>query len=577
MVILGLLLTHYLNRQWRPILTNIIQNAIIDASDSLYRAEISNIKVNVFLGNVSFDEIHIYPDTTIYNLFITKRIAPENTFKLKINKLTLKNINPFKIYFDREIDMDDIIIREPELIVEYNKLRFQKKSIEDTTTATKTMYQRINYLLNSIRIDYILLSDVNFQYIDKSISKTDPTITAVKKLTIRLKDILIDSVAQYDTERFFTAKEISADLREYEYLTEDSLYKMRFERLQLSTLSKDVVVSKIGLIPRYGEMAFSNLFDAQKERYRLTLDSIKIEGLNYQALVDERFVYANKIRLVKPTLGVFLNRNKARVQIDKGKNFPILLLQKANWSIHTDIIEIRNGNISYTEYNPETESKGTIQFQNLRGNITNVTNDSSAVIKNNFATANFRTVVQQKGDLRIDFRFDLTDKAGGFTVNANLAPTPISAFNPVTRPLAKVIVSSGDIKSMNFTGRGNVNSINSTVQLNYSDLNVILLKTDENNNLKRMGFVSVVANAMLIKRDNPEKNNALRVSNTTYKRVPNSSFFNMIWKGLFAGVKESLGVTQEQEAKMKEKAATLQTGKDKKEQRKQDRQERRNN
>lgn len=569
--------SYILNRQWRPVLTSILQNVIIQASDSLYRLDVSDINVNIFLGNVTIDEIHIYPDTNTYNFFKAKRIAPENTFELKIKRLSLKNIRPFKIYFKREIELDDIIIREPDLVVEYNRLRFQRKNKSDTIQDNRTLYQRIQYLINSIRVEGILLSNVNFQYIDKSLSVSNPTITSVNKLQIRLRDILIDSVAQFDTTRLFSAAEISADLREYDYLTSDSLYIFKLDRLQLSTLKKDLIVTNVSLMPRYDEMTFSRLFETQKERYRLVVDSLKVEDINYPALLDERLVRAHKIRIVKPDLGVFLNREKERVSFDKGKNFPALLLRNANWTIDTDTVEIRNGSILYTEYNPETESKGTISFQNLRGTISNATNDSLAVSKKGFAKINLRTIVQQKGDLRININLNLNDNAGAFTVNASLAPTPISAFNSVTRPLAKVMVSSGEINSLEFTANGNVNSARGVVKLNYSDLNVILMKTDEENNLKRMGLISVVANALLIKRDNPERNSAMRISYPFYTREPHGSFFNLIWKVLFTGVKESLGVTKEQEAKMKNKAAAFLSGKEKREQRKIDRQERKDN
>ncbi|WP_026905473.1 hypothetical protein [Pedobacter glucosidilyticus] len=559
---------YYLNKQWKPLLTDVLQKAVTDVSDSLYKVKFSDIRINVLTGSAYIDSIHIYPDTAIYNKMIAQKDAPENLFELKINHLGLKNIHPSKIYFDRKLAIDAISILRPELNIIYTKLKYPRKREEDH----RTTYQKIKHLLKSARVGTVFFNNVKFKYVDRSLSLTKPDITNLDNLNIRLNDILIDSAAQYDQSRIFTTKDIIAELKDYSYPTADSLYIIKLEKMQFSTLKKELLIKNFRLAPRYNEMAFSNLFEKQHERYSLSFDTISFKNVNYPALIDERLIAAQKVLLKKGDVSVFLNRGKASKGIDKGKNFPHLALQRVNWTIHTDTIELNNTKIAYAEYNPKTGAKGTISFHHLRGYLFNISNSPYFLKKNHFADAYLQTLFLGKGNLNVHIRFDLTDKLGAFSYKGSIGKMPMETINPITRPLAMVMVKSGTMNSLDFSAKGNIRGASGFVKINYQDLSVTLMKKDEDNNLKKMGLISLVANALLLKQSNPSKNEALRVSYPSYARPADGSFFNLMWKVIFTGLKESVGISKEQEEKIAQKASKLKEAKLRREKRKAERQ-----
>lgn len=554
--------TFYISWKWKPLVTKAIQNVVIDASDSLYRIKFADIQVNIITGSAYLDSIELIPDTLIYRKLIAKRLAPENLFELKIKNLGLQNVRPLKVYFQKKLAIDAITIDEPELTVIYTRLKNQRRKKEDN----RSTYQKINKVLKSAKATSIFLSNVKFKYIDKSLKV--PQITKLDRLNIRLNDILIDSVSQFDTTRIFNTKDIIAEINDFTYPTADSLYHINIGKLHFSTLEKKLLLTKVGLIPRYGEMQFANLFEKQKERYKVTFDSLIAKEIDYPIIIEERKITAHKLTLKGGNVSAFLHRGKTLKGIDKGVNFPHIALKKVNWDINADTIVIKNTNISYSEYNPKTESKGTIFFQNLNGNIFNVTNDSVKLASNRYANAYLRTRLLGKGDLNVHLKLDLVDAKGVFSFNGSLGPMEMSVINAVTKPLAMVKTNSGKINSMEFSMKGNVDEASGTLKINYEDLNVILLKKEEEENFKRMGLVSLIANALLLKSDNPSDKDPIRVAKPYYKRPADGSFFNLMWKVMFEGLKESVGVTKEKENKMKEKAENFKDAKTKRELRK---------
>jgi hypothetical protein len=146
-------------------------------------------------------------------------------------------------------------------------------------------------------------------------------------------------------------------------------------------------------------------------------------------------------------------------------------------------------------------------------------------------------------------------------------------LNTVAKNMGLVQIESGKMQKTTFDIRANRNGSSGTVVFLYSNLKVKLLKDSElGEPPKKKGLLSFIANTVLIKDDNPTKNDPARIANVTFERTPAASFFNLLWKGVFMGMRETIGLgivpVKTPEQAMKKVA-------DKKEERKKERQERR--
>ncbi|MNY54423.1 hypothetical protein D3C86_1902980 [compost metagenome] len=59
---------------------------------------------------------------------------------------------------------------------------------------------------------------------------------------------------------------------------------------------------------------------------------------------------------------------------------------------------------------------------------------------------------------------------------------------------------------------------------------------------KKKGFLSFLANNLLIKDANPVKGEPARTADITFQRTPAASFFNLLWKSFFIGMREIVGI-----------------------------------
>jgi hypothetical protein len=184
---------------------------------------------------------------------------------------------------------------------------------------------------------------------------------------------------------------------------------------------------------------------------------------------------------------------------------------------------------------------GVVTFYNSVLNISNITNMPSEIQKNNQLKIGFDTKVLQSIPLKGSFNFVLNDKEGHFTVNGHVEGFDAKALNKVSIPMALIHINGGQINSLDFNFKGNNTKASGVLTMKYKDLKVDVLKRDKDTReIKKRGLASLGAN-LLIKNDNPGSE-GLREVNPEYDRNIYKSFFNLVWKTLFTGMKQTVGI-----------------------------------
>jgi hypothetical protein len=109
-------------------------------------------------------------------------------------------------------------------------------------------------------------------------------------------------------------------------------------------------------------------------------------------------------------------------------------------------------------------------------------------------------------------------------------------------------------------------------------LKVNLLKEGEDGALKAKGLLSFIANALIVKDSNPSKNDPPRTARVNYERPAGASFFNLMWKSLFVGIRKIVGlgiVPMKSQAEMQKKIAEKKEQREKRKQKRGDKKEER--
>lgn len=537
LVIVGLAAVLILMAKWKPVLSKKLKEGVYNHSLHLYKLDFRDIDLNILTGSVVLHNVSLIPDTSVYNKLKPFKGAPSNIFQVRLKKLQLSRVALLTAYFKREITIKSIILDNPSI----NMIHYKVRKLPDTVGEEKTLYQMISNSVGSVDVKAIKIINADFDYINGDNAKK---IHAIKHLDIHINDLLIDSVSQFDTTRFYYARDIGFELAGYKFVSKDKMYTMKVDTIRGSALGKSIELTGFQMIPMYPDLEFSRKYTYGKDRYDLKFNKISLLDVDFSQLNTEESLRAKALKIGPAKVNIFVNRElPAPPGFDKVKNFPHVALKRLNTPVIIDTIKLSNIDLAYTEYNPISRKRGTVYFQNLNGNILNVTNDSVSLVKNNHAIANFTAMVMKTSRINVQIDFNLTAKEASFSYNGNVGPMNLQVLNPMARDMGLVEIESGRMQKANFNIQANAKGSHGIVHFYYTDLKLKLLKEGENGMApKKKGLLSFLANSLLIKDANPTKGEPARVANVSFERTPSASFFNLMWKSLFIGMRETAGL-----------------------------------
>jgi hypothetical protein len=532
---------------WKPYLQAELKELVLKTSDSLYHIEYSDFDLNIASGNATLKDFKLVPDTAVYNRLVAEKKAPDNLFILSVKKLSIKNIGAMKAYKQKILEISNISIEKPDLTVINKRLDFN-----DTVKVgkPKSPYQMIKKIFKQLHIDSISLKDISLNYINKSnpIEKH----TSLKHLNINISDIVIDSLSAQDTSRFYYTKGVEIRIFDYKIATPDSLYKADIGQIYFSTAKRMIFLDDVSFLPRYNKTDFYKVTDdAAGDIYNLKFRRIGINDINLQEFLRKQKLYAGALDIDNAKVQIYSNNAYKGVKRSKIGKDPEQSLQKVALDMRLKHIKLTNSLISYSETDATTGYTGIITFNNTNGYFSNVTNDAVVKRTNPYMTAHINTRFMNAADLNVNFRFNLASNDGAFNYNGTLGKFDGRILDKLVKPLALVHVQSADVDKLHFNVDASNYSGKGQLEFYYHNLNIQLLKKVEGKaELQTEGFISKLANTLIIEDANPDKKGNFRPGPIDLKREPTVSFFSFLYKALLDGLKPSVGFDKKTENKV---------------------------
>jgi len=368
---------------------------------------------------------------------------------------------------------------------------------------------------------------------------------------VRIDDVLIDSTSEQDRQRFYHTKMIDIEVPGFTYKTPDGFYKINFDKLNINSRDRNVLLTKVAYQPTLNKAAYYKKKGEGGSYIVFKMDTLQLTGFNFGQLSRDKKVYAQKAFLKNGQLSIYSDKHYKSAATRQIGNAPHMKLMQMSTRMGIDSLILDNIGISYSEMSDQYSQIGTITFDHTYGTILNVTNDSTKLLKQKLMRANLSTNFMNSGKLLTNFVFDMTSKVGAYTYKGSLGQMDLTAVNKMIRPLLNVEVKSGNLKQIVFDVWANDYRSKGTFKMDYNDLKVnILSETGEDGRREKKGFLSFMVNQVLFNPGNPDLYGKYTVGHINKHRDPYHPFFKAMWQSLLMGIKQCVGLGPEREAKL---------------------------
>lgn len=321
--------------------------------------------------------------------------------------------------------------------------------------------------------------------------------------------------------------------KSFKVVLSDSLYVLQGGAITVDTIRNEVVFNHVELLPQYSEHVFFKKQGKQTDRITLTCPLIRVKGLDFQGLVFEKSIIAKEIYI--PEMNIKTVRDKRFPPPHKYKRLPAPSLMGANKYIKIDLVKVDKADITYQEIVPGAPGKSTLRLTKLAASISNITNDRKASLSPMVVKTSF--YIYGKSHLRGNISFNLKSKEGQFTASGTSTGMDIQHMNELLENSVFISVKEGTVDSLNFNFTGNDTLSQGKMDFYYHDLKVDMINK-KTGNISKIG--SFIIDKLILKSDNPGRNEKVRAGKIHFERDRNKSVFNFLAKSLLSGIVSSI-------------------------------------
>ena len=518
----------------KPLLTKRIQTAVLKSTDSLYHLDFKSIKYDIASGNASVLDVTMVADTTLYDKLKKAKKMPDNIYQGKVKEINLTGLRLWTIFTSEKLELNSINITNPIIDITH------EKQLYNSFKTAQSPYQIISKFVKSFSVNKITFNNINFTY-NTSTNPKNAHSSKLENLDLEVTNLLISAESEKDSSRFYYTKECIFRLEKLSFPTRDSLNTLKVNTIDFSTKTRSLSIGNIILQPRYQPMVYGN-HTRGDDRIGLICKKLKFENLDMKKLFEDKKIYADVLRINQGNVTVFTDTRDFHTP-KKGnyRPFPHQSFKNLPAKFYIKQMKLRNFNITYSEYNPETDLVGNVKFNHVTGTFSNLTNDTIPLTENPHCLVFLKAKLMNKADMYLKFNFNVAAPKGDFTSSGKVYNMRMDCVNHVIKSLAMAKADDGFVNEFSFIVKGNKYGLNGSSTLIYKDLKVSFFKTKNDDKvLKKRNFLSFIANTFVIKDSNPTRKKPLRVAVINYRRVPEKAFFYTMWKGLVQGLKGSV-------------------------------------
>lgn len=548
------------------IVENTLKETVRSSTNDLYAIDFDKLSLNIFTGSITAKNIYLTPDTTLYNRLKDMEIAPAMLYSIYVPEFKISLINIYSAYFDRQLEVRKIYLREPVVSLLNEPLNQKEKSKKENPL---DLYPLISSVFKKAEAKEIEIEGGKFEL--KKIKNDAVFQYNLSDLSIHFHNVIIDSTAFLDSANFFYSEDIRVDLVNHTIKLPDSLYVLKIGKTSLLTKNSKIHIQNLSLIPLHKKYAFAHINGKQTDRLTINVKDIQCLKVDLRELLDKQEIISEEIVVNNVDIKAFRDK---RVPFDKSRRpkMPQDVIKELEVKLKVLNLRIRNLNVAYEEVPESGGDPGKVTFKRIFARITDINNDSTAIKNGQTIWITAQGYLMGKGLIKAKFKVPLNSPNGAYYYSGTLGAMDFSEMNPMVEPVAFIEIKQGKIRKMEFDVAADNDRARGTLKFYYNDLKIELLDKESGSAGLKEKVGSFIANNFIVISDNPGKE-GFRTGDIDFHRDKSRFIFNYWWKSILSGIKPSIGITEERQNSLEQFRDKLKQRKKKKQERKEQREQ----
>lgn len=477
--------------------------------------------------NISGKDFFFRPDN-VYEMKAND-ISTENG-KMNVKGFQLKPIINFQTFTKtypnkkslfsvdaKELDFKDIVRKDNKL--SFKNIDLINPDIQVFTNNNKTTQKKQSF---SYELDLENLNVVNGSFRQQDLQNK---LLSFNTFNLKINQIKVDEQTANGNIPF-SYKNYDISLENF-FSDADEFYTYSIKKAIHNNNSAKVF--QFSMTPKYSRSVFNKMIPYERDLFTITANYLDVNGLQWKLEKDKPNIDIKNIVVDRIHCNIF--RSSYPVDDTTDRVLYATKLRNINFPIFVENLAVRNSYLEYEEDNANGNPAGKLIFNNFNVNAKNI-NSLKTPNKPTQIVATVTSQFMNVAPLQATWKFDTKDMNDSFTMVGSIQNLPAEKVNLFIKPYLN-LTANGTFRNINFDFYGNDKGIKGVYAMKHENIKVNVLdkKTKEKKKL-----LSAIVN-LVVKNDSkkiPEK------VNIDVPRDRQRSFFNLFWKGIEQGLKETI-------------------------------------
>lgn len=517
-IIIGVLLNVYFNKK----LIENVKERISESSHGKYVLSVDRLSINILTYSITVHNLIIAPSK------IETSTKAQYVFKAKVLRVIDFSIIPY--LKGRDLLINRVEFEEPQISIFQgsNRMPVKKKTDPDDNFSIYTAFSK---KLNSISIDHIDIMNSRFNIYKNGIDTLSVFSTNDNSISIKKFSVNPETDKQ---NRLFFAEKFEMVMNNFSYHLGSGLYSLYGKSLSASYIDSTLIVDSLQLIPNFSKKEFADEAGQQISRAKINLAKVSCKKMDVKSFFEYNSLIINKVDIEGCAIDIYRDNTLPLKHILR----PSLqaMVKGLPFFVSVDSIEMKNAEVKFEVLNPGASSTGKVTVNKMNAIITGLKNDTLYYTNDQSIKAVVNGFVFNQGKFNEAYTFPLKATKEFFYCSGSMSSMSMVSFNPIIEPAKHISIKSGQLDSLNFSFVANENSASGTMEFRYHDLKIeVMNKEGEKNGLKEK-VKTFLANKLIVKDSNPDKDGHVRVSSIYKERNPFRFFLFYSMQSILSGI-----------------------------------------
>lgn len=435
----------------------------------------------------------------------------------KVAQVLLNNFSVMKLILNRELEINELMFSQPEFVIYVPQ---DNPSEEKAGEAMKSLFGDV---LSRGGIENFEVGRAN----GVVMYGTDQ-VGSFSNFNLIAKELHTDSL-KWHYPIPFDYGSIYMSLDSLDYLLANG-QRLKSGQISLDSRTEQFKMKELSLTYANGLRKVAQGMKTQTDLIEVSLDSLMLSGLEANSnLYSDINVRARKLEVAGLKLEDFRNKNLPR-PADEIKPLFQGMISKIAAPLKLDTLRITNAAISYGETVPGKNDSWKFHFNQLNGDLVNITTIPEFQSAFKYFEGNFTAKIEGSGSLKIKLKvpYDRDE----FDMDLDLTNFSMTKINEVLKPIMQGDIVSGNLVRMNMKIHGDPKKSTNTLRFDYTNLKIELFKKGTQ---KKNKLLSALANVAVNTSNLPTEKKYLTAQ---YSVVRNSNRgpFHLVWQSTKEGM-----------------------------------------